>query len=195
MTSIHPHPAQDRKISRPALRRTAVNIFIAYHLVAIWVWCLPKDFALRAPLLKWTAPYIVRSGLWQHWTMFSPNPRTENIRVGAEITYANGSVQSYEFPQMDRLGYMERYRRERFRKWANDNLRLDDHSRLWPPAARWVARLHSGGPQPVSRVRLVRRWSAQRPPAARGWNGRIEAQERTIQEYFFHQQKVEPGKP
>lgn len=171
----------------PISRRAALSAFIALHLAAIWAWCLPDGFALRRALTRPIAPYVVGVGLWQGWDMFSPNPRAVNIRVGAEVELADGAVLPYEFPQMDRLGFWRRYQKERFRKWANDNLRLDKNPDLWQPAAKWVARLHEKPGAEVAKVRLWRRWWDIPPPRASGRLGRLEPPERDRKEFMFYE--------
>lgn len=169
------------------MRRTLVNAFIVLHLAVIWTWCLPQTFALRRPLTRLTSHYVLATGLWQGWSMFSPNPRRVDIRVGAEIEFADGAKTLYDFPQMDRLGYWERYRKERFRKWANDSLRLDTKKALWKPAAEWVARRYDANPSRVTRVRLIRRWRDIPPPKATGLLGRIEPPKRIDREHTFYE--------
>ncbi|MBI4347565.1 MAG: hypothetical protein HY553_11970 [Elusimicrobia bacterium] len=168
-------------------RRALTNAFIAFHLAVLFVWCLPASFALRRPLAERVSRYVVGLGLWQGWDMFSPNPRTTNIRVGAIVSFADGTSELYDFPQMDRLGFFERYRRERYRKWVNDNLRLDKNPQLWRPAAAWVAGLHADRPAPVTLVRLIRRWWDIPAPEAEGFLGRIKPLERREQEYEFYE--------
>ncbi len=166
--------------------RILLNAFIAFHLIAVFVWCLPASFSMRRPFARVLARYVVGIGLWQGWDMFSPNPRTVNIRVGALVTFDDGTEELFDFPQMDRLGFMERYRRERYRKWVNDNMRLDKNPSLWKPAAEWVAGLHEGGPSRVASVRLIRRWWDIPAPVAKGWRGRIEPPKRVDHEHEFY---------
>lgn len=178
---------------KPRTFRALLNAFIAFHLFAVFVWCLPSSFAIRRPFANAISRYIVGIGLWQGWDMFSPNPRTVNIRVGALVTYEDGSEQPFDFPQMDRLGFFERYRRERYRKWVNDNMRLDKNPALWKPAAEWVAGLHGRGSARVARVRLIRRWWDIPPPEATGPLGRITPPVRVDHEYPFYDWRPRDG--
>lgn len=166
--------------------RILLNAFIAFHILAVFVWCLPASFSMRRPFARVLSRYVVGIGLWQGWDMFSPNPRTVNIRIGAIVDYADGTSVPFEFPQMDRLGFFERYRRERWRKWVNDNMRLDKNPSLWRPAAEWVANLHEGGASPVAKVRLIRRWWDIPEPVASGPLGRIAPPLRVDHEFQFY---------
>jgi hypothetical protein len=91
--------------------------------------------------------------------MFAPRPRDAQIQVAAEVEREDGRLDLWEFPQMERMGYLERYRRERFRRWANDALRLDERSDLWAPAARYVALTSARSGRPPRQVALIRRWA------------------------------------
>jgi hypothetical protein len=106
------------------------------------------------------SPVATATGLRQDWNMFAPNPRRENIDLNAEITYRNGEQYIWSFPQMQELGYAERYAKERYRKFANDNLWLTRNSAIWPDAARFIARLNGGDrANPPVTVKLIRYWS------------------------------------
>jgi len=147
------------------LRAWLVNAFILFHVVAIAAWSIPgaaQPAPVRA-LNRLLAPYMLRSGLWQGWDMFSPEPLSINVDLDAEVTFADGSQATWVFPRMERLGYLERYRKERYRKWR-ERVRLDAFALVWPDTARYVARLYDGPEHPVDRVALTRRWVEVTPP-------------------------------
>ena len=88
---------------------------------------------------------------------------------------------------MDQLGLFDKYTKERYRKFANENLRLDALAALWPDAARYIARLNKGQPSnPPVAVVLVRHWSIIQPPDSSSeigpWN-----------HFKFFQYAVKPG--
>jgi hypothetical protein len=87
---------------------------------------------------------------------------------------------------MENLGFFEKYVKERYRKYANDNLRLDSNSTLWPDAARYIARVNNRPSNPPVSVDLVRYWSIVPPPGAEEgpgpWN-----------QYLFFRYTVAPG--
>src|SRR5262249_15294639 len=80
----------------------------------------------------------------------------------------DGSHRIWAMPKMDDLGYVERYFKERYRKYSTEYLRMDSYAALWPDAARYIARLHRGSPSPPAVVRLIRSWSEINPPAPDG---------------------------
>ena len=80
---------------------------------------------------------------------------------------------------MQELGYVERYVKERYRKWANERLRANINSKLWPDAARYIARSYADDANPPRMIRLVRTWSEISPP------GKPAAPERWHREVFY----------
>ena len=69
------------------------------------------------------------------------------------------AVRSWVYPRMADMGYIERYRSERFRKLIELG-HPDEHRVVWPSLARYAARRNNIDPRnpPVS-VALVRHWS------------------------------------
>ncbi len=151
---LQPEPGS----SRPA--RWAISLFILFHLAAITAFCLPLNSLLLPAVKDAVRPYMLWSGLFQSWDMFAPEPRKTNLRVAARVAYRDGHSQMWRFPEMDVLGYGSRYAKERYRKFANDNLRLDENAALWPDAAAVIARLNNTDPSdPPVEVDLIRSWS------------------------------------
>ncbi len=165
--------------------RMIVSAFILFHLVAIASFCLPFNTLLLPAAKNAVRPYMLWSGLFQSWDMFAPDPRKTNLRVGAEVTFRDGQTRAWRFPAMQELSYGGRYAKERYRKYSNDNLRLDENSALWPDAAAYIARLNYSDPSnPPVGVQLVRSWSdvALWESGGEPWHS-----------YMFFRYKVAPG--
>jgi hypothetical protein len=157
--------AQPPKLTRRRkLVRIAINIFIAFHLIAITCWSAPFAGPLVGVFREKLRPYFVWSGLFQSWDMFSPDPRSVNSYLEAVLIYNDGSTKLWSFPRMELLGLNERYAKERYRKYE-ENLQTNQNADLWPDAARYIARLNSDPSHPVKTVMLVVRWSDIIPPA------------------------------
>jgi hypothetical protein len=155
----------DRKRNPPARGRTlqnaqriAINAFLIFHLLAIACWCLPIDNALVSLCKEHVRPYLLWSGLFQSWDMFSPNPKSANTYVEATIVYPDKSRTSWSFPRMEQLSLTERCFKERYRKFA-ENLPVDANDALLPDAARHIARLNSTPSHPAKTIMLIQRWS------------------------------------
>lgn len=170
------------------LRRRLVSAFIAFNLFAITCWCVPLQSPLLSRIRSGMLPYMRWIGLFQSWDMFAPNPSNLNNYVGALVKFRDGSSRLWNFPRMENLGYVDRYFKERYRKYANDNLRLDADSALWPDAARYIARVNNQPSNPPVQVSLIRYWSVIPPPGPYG-----EYTEGPWQQFVFYRYSVVPG--
>ena len=161
-------PADERVI------RAAISIFLIVQLTFITAQAIPPKFflvralggeALMTSFKGRVTPYASKVGLFQTWGMFAPNPGRQNAYVDAEITYRDGRKHIWTFPQMQELGYADRYAMERYRKFANERLCFKEHSALWPGAARYIARVNADASNPPEVVKLTHYWSDIPPPS------------------------------
>lgn len=167
--------------------RRVISAFILLQIAVVISESVPaRPFAA---ITRVTGPYARRIGLFQNWSMFAPNPQHVNAYVDAEITYQRGQVRVWAFPQMQELGYFERYRKERYRKWSNERLASPENSALWPDAARYIARLNADAFNPPRMVKLVYCSSAISPPPAPGQPRQSEQWQRRV----FFAYNVKPG--
>jgi len=173
-------------LSRAA--RIAISAFVAFNLFAIVTWCVPLNSPLVALCRNLSRPYLIFTGLFQKWDMFAPDPSKLNNYVAAVITYRSGATAQWTFPRMEELGYFEKYVKERYRKYANDNLRLDSNAPIWPDATRYIARINNRPGDPPVSVALVRYWSIVPPPGPNGEEGYAP-----WSHYAFFQYKVAAG--
>src|SRR5205823_4872612 len=143
--------------------RLAINVFVLWQLFALTIWLLPES-ELRRDCVGVITPYMTFTGLMQSWNMFSPEPSKLDMYVEARITYAKGPVRSWIYPRMTRLGYVERYWHERFRKFI-ELAHLDQNQMVWPSLARYPARVNNLYPgNPPVQVQLVRHFRFTPPP-------------------------------
>jgi hypothetical protein len=151
--------------ARPA-RRAVIDLLIVVYALGVTLWSLPPQWSVPS-LTRLMAPAFFGGGLWQFWLMFAPDPLSTQFDLDATVTFRDGGHAVWVFPRMQELGYAERYRRERYRKWR-DAVRLGRPAVVLEDAARYVARLHHHDPaNPPVRVVLVRH-SARIPPPAPG---------------------------
>lgn len=144
-------------------RRVAIHVFLIFHIVAIACWCLPIGSPLIAAGKELVRPYMLWTGLFQSWDMFSPSPVRVNNYLEAIVLYKDGNTRIWPFPRMERLSLLDRYRKERYRKFS-EVLNDDKYAPLWPDATRFIARQQNTGSIPVKMVLLVRYWSDILPP-------------------------------
>ena len=174
-------------------RRWLINLFIVAYLIAITAWASPtvKDQRLLArmamQLRSWFVqpiePFMMFSGLWQGWDMFSPNPLSTNFDVEAEITFEDGSKKTWTFLEMQKLGFFERYQKERYRKWR-ERIRADDNAYAWPDTAKWIARKFNNPKNPPKEISLTRYWTPIPKPAESDWQP-MRAKRKHENEYTF----------
>jgi hypothetical protein len=142
-----------------------VNLFIVFHLAAFLAWVLPIQSLIVSNFKGHIKSYMLAAGLFQNWDMFAPDPLRLNLRVDAEVAFRDGTTRIWEFPRMDALGFVDRYYKERYRKYATEYLRTDNgNEALRPDAARYIARLNNDQPSnPPVTVTLYRSWSEIQP--------------------------------
>lgn len=77
-------------------------------------------------------------GLWQYWAMFAPNPSRQDQWLEATLTRADGTEDRVLFPRMVDTPVLERYHKERYRKWLESGGTVQN-AFLWPALAQWMA--------------------------------------------------------
>ncbi len=183
------------------MSRIVLNLLILFHLTAIVFWSLPPPAsatrplaghygALREAVNRRTSAYILLTGLWQSWDMFSPNPLSLNCDVEADVTMRDGRTAAWIFPRMNELGLAQRYQMERWRKWR-EHVRCDDYRSIWADTARSVARRFNDATNPPVKVTLTRYWM-ELPPAQSPMTPVCAYYPRT-NHYQFYDYVVQPG--
>lgn len=157
-------PGKDSAPSQDRLSRFVISLFIIFYISAITLWISPWSRAKQI-LLEPVSDQIYFMGAWQGFGVFAPDPRTNNIRIYATITYDDGTSTIWHYPSMEKLGYLERYCREHYRKFGNDC--LNSTELLWRDFARFVARKHDRKNKHPLTVSLTRTWS-ETPPIEEG---------------------------
>jgi hypothetical protein len=170
-------------------KRVAISVFILFHLLATVVWMMPMS-AMRGKAGP-AITYMQRTGLWQHWGMFAPEPSDiPNIYLTATVTYEDGSRTEWDWPRMTRLDLVRKYQQERFRKFA-EYAQLDAYHFLWPSLALYIARMNDHAGKTPVHIALYRHWALITPPPADG-NLTIPSQTPWHSQRFF-EMNVSPG--
>jgi hypothetical protein len=137
-------------------KRVAISGFILLHLYIMVSWGMP-GWRLRDVMIAPVQRYVIYSGIWHSWDMFSPEPLAINFNVYAEVARQDGTTNIWEFPRMEKLGLNERFQKERYRKWR-ERVRQDSYNMIWRDTARFIARQERNPTNPPVRVALVRQW-------------------------------------
>lgn len=168
-----------------------VKGFVFFHLAAITIWSIPAapaefsskpvfktgsiqdicrsmNYEIRLFTEMYLKPSIVRlyllpTGFWQYWDMFSPNPASTDMWCDAVVKYQDGSTKIYQYPRMYLLSIPVKYEKERYRKFY-ERAHLDDYSYLWPQFAQRIAHEMDNPTDPPVEVSLRRHWEEVSPP-------------------------------
>lgn len=153
-----------------------VQVLVVAHIVAITLWSLPRtpiyprgtDALLRLNDEHFRPSparyYLEATGVWQYWDMFAPDPSRWDGYVDAEVTYQSGEKRIYAYPRMKKLGIVEKYFKERYRKFL-ERAHLEQYQYLWPTFAQRIALEATTDPaNPVVAVTLRRHWRMVQPP-------------------------------
>lgn len=119
-------------------RRLLVSAFLLWHIGATLVAVAPPS-PFKGRCWPAVVRYIFPLGLWQHWSMFSPNPFREVIFVEAEVVDSQGLRHHYAFPRSSDYSIWRAMPRFRYMKYTA-NLVCDDVDPLRSMAARHVLR-------------------------------------------------------
>jgi hypothetical protein len=110
--------------------------------------------------------YLLSTGFWQYWDMFSPNPASIDFYGTATVTFQDGTSKLYQYPRMYDESISKKYVTERFRKFY-ERAHTESDKFLWPYFAQRVAleSFTSPGNPPV-KVVLTRHWLTVAAPGA-----------------------------
>lgn len=166
----------------PKPRRTVsifIKIAVIFHALSITIWALPNppdeprtikgsDWILfynqRYLKESFVKHYLIWSGTWQYWDMFSPNPSNRDIWIDAVVTYDNGEVLRYRYPRMYELNLFEKYLKERYRKYL-ERSEPEDFAWVWPTFAQRIALEATRDKHNLPKTVLLRRyWRLANPP-------------------------------
>ncbi len=118
--------------------------------------------------------------------MFS-HPKNWTIYLTANVTFADGQVVTWDFPRMEKLDYVTRALKGRYREWAHEYVNEDEYPLVRPEACRFIARQFVSATNRPIKIELVRHWTwIQAPPGL----GEIHPQGES--EYAFFAYDVRP---
>ena len=140
------------RFERSRVGQTVITYALLVALAALVVQNLPSSVVKRD--LGVVERGAHRLGYEQDWSVFAPDPRAENFRVYAMLTYPGGSTERWDVPKGS--PWWDAYNDYRWQKYQ-ERLRLDDYAELRRPLARWLVATHTRGGQHPVKVVLTRR--------------------------------------
>jgi hypothetical protein len=90
--------------------------------------------------------YLMTTGFWQYWDMFSPNPASVDTWADEVVHYADGKTRIYQYPRMYKLSIPQKFFSERYRKFferASDA----EYKYLWAPFGQRIALINFDDPK------------------------------------------------
>lgn len=122
--------------------RKFISLIIVLYFGIVAIQCMPPG-PVRAQLKSYVEPIILLCGLRQRWNLFSPDIRLMNQFATAEITFKDGAVKLYEWPENRKLSFHEGIHRVQLRKFMIDGLNEPLYGFFWPASARFLALCHA----------------------------------------------------
>lgn len=123
------------------LKKILVSGFILLTFLSMVRIHLPIEYTLFRRIYDKVDIYHNFFSIYQDWVMFSPDPANLDAYLTAEVVFDDGSKDQYTFPRTTDMVWIDKYLYgERYRKIVEESIRRDDHSFLWPDAAKFVLR-------------------------------------------------------
>lgn len=149
---------QRARFERSRTGQTIITYALLVALVALVVQNLPAS-VVRQDLGSLDSG-THRLGYDQDWSVFSPDPRPENFRVYAILTYPDRTTRRWDMPKGS--PWLNAYSDFRWQKYQ-ERVRADNFSGLWQPLSQWLGATQTKSGQRPVKVVLTRRFRAVTP--------------------------------
>lgn len=144
------------------LTKYILNTLIVTYLAIIYFAGVPESNTLNFRLKEKASKVAFAIGIWPSWSMFAPNPIKFDSKSFVEITYKNGEVKEFDV-EKDTPGILGPFRKARWMKYSQDNLRNPTQKVLLSPAIRYFTKKYDRAENPIVTVQIKRRWSDIHP--------------------------------
>lgn len=160
------HSAKSSTAFWQKIRKPILSIFIVYNILGLALLLSPQN-VLRQSFLPSFLPYLYATGLFQGRGVFVPRPHTYEIKFTAQINFTDGSSASWNCVNMEDLNVLERFQKEKYRKWARQNMDTNTPLKWWPETAIYLARIHHTKSKVPAEVFLIRHRTDTPPPESK----------------------------
>lgn len=144
------------------LTKYVLNSLIVSYLAVIYFSGVPESNTLNFRIKEKAMSVAFAIGIWPSWSMFAPNPIKFDSKSFVEITYENGVVKEYDV-EKETLGILGPFRKARWMKYSQDNLRNPGQKALLNPAIRYFTKKYNSVDNPIINVQIKRKWSDIHP--------------------------------
>lgn len=134
--------------------RKFISLIIVLYYVIVVIQCLPPG-PVKDQLKPYVDPIILLAGIKQRWNLFSPDIRLINQFATAEITFKDGAIKLYEWPENRKFSFHEGIQRVQLRKFIIDGVSEPLYGFYWPASARFIALCNSNPDNPPDLVQPI----------------------------------------
>lgn len=144
-----------------------LNTLVIFYLAVIYFTGVPESNTLNFRIKENAMTVAFALGIWPSWSMFAPNPIRFDSKSYVEVTYKDGKTKEYDV-EVELEGILAPFRKARWMKYAQDNLRSPRQKALLDPAIRHFVHRYDTPENPVVGVRIKRKWSEVHPFSEKG---------------------------
>ncbi|MBX3153936.1 hypothetical protein KF728_27525 [Candidatus Obscuribacterales bacterium] len=118
--------------------RIIISLIIVAYFSIVLIQVSPSG-EIRDRVKPYVDPIILLFGLKQRWNLFSPDIRIMNQYATCLITFKDGSIRLYEWPENRKFSFSN-IERNQLRKFVVDGVSEPHYAAYWPDTARFLAR-------------------------------------------------------
>lgn len=144
------------------LTKYFLNVIIVSYLAIIYFAGVPETNTLNFRLKEKAMKVAFAVGIWPSWSMFAPNPIRFDSKSYVAITYKNGETVEYDV-EKELDGVLAPFRKARWMKYSQDNLRNPNQRVLLAPAVRYFRNKYQRQDNPIASVQILRKWEEVHP--------------------------------
>lgn len=139
-----------------------LNVLIVSYLAVIYFSGVPESNTLNVRLKEKATNVAFAVGIWPSWSMFAPNPIKFDSKSYVTIAYQNGEMREYDVEKQTE-GILGPFRKARWMKYSQDNLRNPTQRALLRPALEYFKRKYDIPGNPIVNVQIKRKWLEVHP--------------------------------
>jgi hypothetical protein len=147
-------------MSRPT--KYVLNLLIVCYLAVIYFSGVPETNTLNTRLKDKAMKVAFALGIWPSWSMFAPNPIRFDSKSFVAITHKNGVIDEYDV-EIKLDGILATFRKARWMKYSQDNLRSPTQRGLLASAIRHFTKRYADPQNPIVSVQIKRKWAEVHP--------------------------------
>jgi hypothetical protein len=139
-----------------------LNTIIVLYVGIIYFTGVPESNTLNVRLKEKASKIAFAIGIWPSWSMFAPNPIRFDSKTYVSVTHRNGDTYEHDI-EKPLVGILATFRKARWMKYSQDNLRSPNSRALLSPAIRYFRNKYNKPENPVVSVKIIRRWEELSP--------------------------------